>query len=151
MTESGRFSFLRRWFAEPLRHGSCLLFRQLKRSGHSIWIYTSSGRTPFQIRFWLFLHGIHVDGVVNETRHKRALAERRFSRTPSKYPPAFGIDLHVDNSAGVREEGDQHGFRVLVVDPLDHQWTQRVLEAVGEGAVAAQGRQIDPVGFASTG
>jgi hypothetical protein len=49
---------------------------------------------------------------------------------PSKYPPAFNIDLHVDDSEGVRMEGDLHGFRVVVVRPDDEDWTQKVLEAV---------------------
>ena len=61
----------------------------------------------------------------------RALSGHRFSRLPSKYPPAFGIDLHVDDSEGVRMEGDEHGFRVVVVRPDDENWIQRVLDAVG--------------------
>jgi len=131
--ERGRFPvFIHRWLGEPLRLGACSLVRELRRRGCSIWIYTSSGRTPFEIRFWLFLHGIRVDGVVNEERHRRELAGRTFSRLPSKYPPAFGIDLHVDDSEGVRMEGDEHGFRVVVVSPDDEHWTQRVLDAVGQ-------------------
>jgi hypothetical protein len=49
---------------------------------------------------------------------------------PSKYPPAFDIDLHVDDSEGVRMEGDEFGFRVVVVRPDDENWTERVLDAV---------------------
>ena len=47
-----------------------------------------------------------------------------------RYQPIFGIDLHVDNSEGVRMEGDEHGFRVLVVRPDDTQWAQKVLDSV---------------------
>jgi hypothetical protein len=128
--EVGRFpSFICRWF-EPLRRGTCSLIGQLRQRGCSIWIYTSSGRTPFQIRLWLFLYGIRVDGVINDERHRRELAGRTFSRLPSKYPPAFGIDLHIDDSEGVRMEGDMHGFRVVVVRQDDEHWTERVLDAV---------------------
>jgi len=129
--ERGRFpAFVNRWFGEPLRRGTCSLVRELRRRGCSIWIYTSSGRTPFEIRLWLFLHRIQVDGVINAERHRRELAGRTFSRLPSKYPPAFGIDLHIDDSEGVRMEGDEHGFRVVVVSPNDEDWVQRVLDAV---------------------
>jgi hypothetical protein len=129
--EAGRFpEFICRWFGEPLRRDTCSLIRQLRQRGCSIWIYTSSLRTPFQIRLWLLLRGVRIDGIINDERHRRELAGRRFSRLPSKYPPAFGIDLHVDDSEGVRMEGDMHGFRVVVVRPDDERWTQRVLDAV---------------------
>jgi len=51
---------------------------------------------------------------------------------PSKYPPAFGIDLHVDHAEGVATEGREHGFRVVVVSPTDADWAKRVLAAVDE-------------------
>lgn len=127
--EPGRFpGFIQRCFGDPLRRGTRLLVRELRRRGCCIWIYTSSDRTPFHIRRWLFLHGIRVDGVINYERHRRMLTGREFSRIPTKYPPAFGIDLHVDDSESVRMEGDQHGFRVVVIRPDDEHWTQRVLD-----------------------
>jgi hypothetical protein len=131
--ESGRLPrfFLRR-ICEPLRAGTRALVNKLRCSGCSVWIYTSSGRTPLQIRLWLFLHGIRIDGIVNDERHRRELSGCRFSRLPSKYPPAFDIDLHVDDSEGVRMEGDEHGFRVVVVSPEDQHWTQKILQAVAE-------------------
>jgi hypothetical protein len=129
--EPGRFpTFIHRWFSEPLRRGTCSLVSELRRRGCSIWIYTSSSRTLFGIHLWMFLHGIRVDAVVNSEKHYRELAGRRFSRLPSKYPPAFGIDLHVDDSEGVFMEGQEHGFRVLVIDPDDERWTEKVLDAV---------------------
>lgn len=121
---------IHRWLGEPLRFGTRALTRELRRRGCSIWIYTSSGRSPFYIRRWLLLHGIHVDGVVNGERHRNGLATHGFSHSPSKFPPAFGIDLHVDDSDGVRMEGDAHGFRVIVVRPDDPHWARHVLEAV---------------------
>jgi hypothetical protein len=134
LSEPGRFpAFLHRWFGEPLRAGTCSLMRELRRRGCSVWIYTSSYRTPFYIHLWMFLHGIRIDGIVNDDRHRRELAGRRFSRLPSKYPPAFGIDLHVDDSEGVLMEGQEHGFRVIVVGPGDERWVERILDAVGHG------------------
>ena len=131
--ECGRFpAFIHRWLSEPLRRGTCSLVRELRRRGCSVWIYTSSGRTPFDIHLWMFLHGIRVDGVINDERHRRKLAGRRFSRLPSKYPPAFDIDLHVDDSEGVLREGQEHGFRVVVVSPTDERWVEKVLDAVAQ-------------------
>ena len=127
---------IRRWLGEPLRLGSTALIRELRRRGCSVWIYTSSGRTPFYIRRWLLLHGIRVDGVVNSERHRAGLAAHGLERRPSKFPPAFGIDLHVDDSEGVRMEGDAHGFRVVVVRPDDPHWTRRVLDAVARTQTA---------------
>jgi hypothetical protein len=109
-----------------------LTLTELRRRGWDIWIYTTSGRTPFQIRLWLLLHGLRVDGIVNDERHRRELSGLRFLRLPSKYPPAFGIDLHVDDSEGVRMEGDEHGFTVVVVQPGDESWAEKVLKAAAE-------------------
>ena len=125
-------NFVHRWLGEPLRFGTRSLTRKLRRQGCSIWVYTSSGRTPSYIRRWLLLHGIRVDGVVNSVRHGHALAAHGLENSPSKFPPAFDIDLHVDDSEGVKLEGHDHGFRVVVVHPEDENWAQRVLDAVGD-------------------
>jgi len=94
-------------------------------------INTSSGRSPNALRFWLRLYGIKVAEVINQPTHERVVwRERRYPRC-TKYPPAFGIDLHVDDSEGVEIEGRMHGFRVLVVSPDDREWVRRVLDAVG--------------------
>lgn len=127
---------IHRRLGEPLRHGTYALMRELRRRGCSIWIYTTSGRSPAYIRRWLLMHGIHVDGVVNSVRHHHELSQRGFRRPPSKFPPAFGIDLHVDDSDGVRMEGEAHGFKVVVVDPHDRHWTKHVLEALTQAQAA---------------
>ncbi len=77
-----------RWLGEPLRIGTRSLTRELRRQGCSIWVYTSSGRTPSYIRRWLLLYGIRVDGVVNSVLHNRALTAHGLSNAPSKFPPA---------------------------------------------------------------
>jgi hypothetical protein len=112
--------------------GTRSLTRELRRQGCSIWVYTSSGRAPSYIRRWLLLYGIRVDGVVNSALHSRALTAHGLLNSPSKFPPAFDIDLHVDDSEGVRLEGHDHGFRVVVVKPEDESWALRVLDAVAE-------------------
>jgi hypothetical protein len=133
-------AFIHRWLGEPLRCGTRALTRELRRRGCSVWIYTSSGRTPSYIRRWLLLYGIRVDGVVNSVRHGYALRANGFTHSPSKFPPAFAIDLHVDDSEGVRLEGHDHGFRVVVVQPDDPDWAHSVLDAVA-GVQAQLARQ----------
>jgi len=134
-TEPGRFPlFIHRRLCEPLRSGTIALTLELQRRGCSIWIYTTSGRKPSSIRLWLWMHGIRIDGIVNDKRHRETVASRKFARMPSKYPPAFEIDLHVDDSEGVLMEGREHGFRVVVVQPDDKNWSQKVLEAVDNSA-----------------
>ncbi|WP_201783255.1 hypothetical protein [Hymenobacter sp. AT01-02] len=66
-----------------------------------------------------------LDGVVNQQRHNREVRVRC-----TKYPPTFGITLLVDDSEGVRLEGERYGFRVVVVQPEDLNWVNTVQAAV---------------------
>ena len=114
---------------EPLRLGTPELIRQLRQRGWDVWIYTTSNRSPAAVRRWLRYHGVHIDGMVNQDAHDWHLRRSSQDRPPSKNPAAFAIDLHVDDSDGVRIEGEQHGFSVVVVRPEDGDWTKKVLAA----------------------
>lgn len=114
------------WYAEGLRLGTRSLMGQLLRRRCEIWIYTTSYRSPRYLRGWFRCFGVPVSGVVNQARHDRIVGRSG----PSKLPPAFGIDLHVDDSEGVALEGERYGFSVVVVSPDDPDWTARVLQAV---------------------
>ncbi|MGP0062448.1 MAG: hypothetical protein ACLQGP_02440 [Isosphaeraceae bacterium] len=117
----------KRWFyPERLRRGTRDLMRELLHRRHQIWIYTTSERSPGYLRGWFGSFGVPISGVVNQRRHERVVGRRG----PSKNPSAFGINLHVDDSEGVAEEGRRHGFAVVVVDPEDVEWVARVLEAI---------------------
>ena len=100
--------------------------KELLAGGHQLWIYTTSDRPQRYLRRWFASFGIPIWGVVNQPRHVRVVGRQG----PSKYPPAFGIDLHIDDSEGVAMEGKQHRFRVIVVSPNDPDWAARVLEGV---------------------
>lgn len=113
-------------YPERLRHGSRALMKELIRKGCRIWIYTSSDRPTHYLKSWFRSIGIPVEGVINRTLHERAVG----LRGPSKYPPAFRIDLHIDDSLGVAMEGADHQFAVLVISPEDPDWARRVLEEV---------------------
>ena len=123
-----------RWrYPEPLRLGTKALMHALQERKCEIWIYTTSYRQPRYLRGWFKTFGVTLTSVVNQDVHDQRVKKAQFpGYTPSKFPPAFGIDLHVDDSEGVAMEGQEHGFRVVVVAPSDLEWTVRVLAAVDE-------------------
>lgn len=119
-------------FREPLRDGAIRLMRELRAEGHDVWIYTSSFRSIGYMRLWFLFHGVRLGGVVNGELHREAI--RGHMDSPSKFPPAFGIDLLIDDQVGVEIEGSSLGFRVLIVDPGDSEWTDKVRAAVRSDA-----------------
>lgn len=119
----------RRWrYPERLRHGTRSLLAALVRRQCQIWLYTSSCRCPRYLKAWFASFGIRIEGVVNLERHQQIIG----LRGPSKFPPAFGIDLHIDDSPGVAMEGESHQFAVLVVKPDDPDWAEKVLAEVDQ-------------------
>ncbi len=60
------------------------------------------------------------------------------------YPPSFGIALHVDDSEGVRLEGEEHGFQVVVVRADDERWTKWVLDVAEQVATRAMNGSSEP-------
>lgn len=128
---------LRTFFREHLRGGATQLLRRLVTDGHDVWIYTTSLRSTFYVRTWFRLMGVKLGGVVNKASHDAALAgSQPVLRSLSKYPPAFGIDLLVDDLPGVALEGRAHGFRVVVVGSGDCEWARVVSDAVASCAPA---------------
>jgi hypothetical protein len=117
------------WYPELLRRGTRALMQELVLRKCDLWIYTTSYRPARYLRRWFESFGVAISGVVNQQRHEQVVGRQG----PSKYPPAFGIDLHVDDSEGVAEEGRRHRFRVVVVSPDDPNWADRVLEVVANG------------------
>lgn len=128
-------ALLRPLFPEALRDGTVSLLRGLIQEGHDVWVYTTSFRPARRVYWWFRVMGVRLGGVVNQRRHEATLRDRSPSiRALSKYPPAFDIDLLVDDLPGVAVEGERHGFAVLVVDPSDVEWTRKVRAAVVEGS-----------------
>ena len=123
-----------RWrYHEPLRRGTKALMLELLARKCELWLYTTTYRQPNYLRGWFKSFGVTLTDVVNQDRHDQGIKKSQFpGYVPSKYPPAFGIDLHVDDSEGVAMEGKEHGFRVVVVSPTDPDWGARVLAAVDE-------------------
>lgn len=124
--EQPRWPLLSRLLGEEgLRQGIARAAGLCRAHGLEIWVYTTSYRSVWHIRRLFWLHGICLDGVVNQQRHNREVRVRC-----TKYPPTFGITLLVDDSEGVRLEGERYGFRVVVVQPEDLNWVNTVQAAV---------------------
>ena len=123
----------RRWLCtEPVRLGTVELFRALRQSGHEIWIYTTSFRVPLRTRLLFWSYRAPIRGFVNQDTHlKRMRALGEDYTTCTKYPPAFGIDVLVDDNQGVVMEGRKWNFQVIPVMPNDCEWTSKILAELG--------------------
>ena len=44
----------------------------------------------------------------------------------TKYPTAFGFDLHVDDSRGVKIEAEQNDFKVIIIETTDKNWIDKI-------------------------
>ena len=112
--DTERQNFLQKLFrTEKIRSGTIELIKELQQQGHNIYIYTTSYRSTYKIWWTFFSHGIKIDKIINQHIHNKVLGKN--SKGYSKYPPAFNIDVHVDDSAGVKIEGERHNFRTIIV------------------------------------
>ena len=132
-TERPRNAILGRLFGrEPLRAGTGELLRSIVRQGHEVWIYTTSFRKPLATRLLFYSHGIRIRGVVNQDAHQKRMNKLGEAyKTCTKYPPAFGIDVLVDDSQGVLIESKRHGFEMVLVRPDDTEWVAAVKIGLG--------------------
>ena len=113
---------------ERIRKGTIELYRELRARGHNIYIYTTSFRSALKVKLTFLSYGIPVDRVINQRGHDNALKENK--TRSSKFPPAFGIDVHVDDSPGLRIEGEKFNFKTIVIEEKDSTWTDKILNAV---------------------
>lgn len=114
--------------AESLRKGTPKLFKELERKGHDIYIYTTSFRSIFYLRRTFIAYGLSPKKIINEKLNRQQLSKENC--TASKNPKLFGIDLHVDDSLGVLQEGKQHGFKTIIVETKDQDWVEKILKGV---------------------
>jgi hypothetical protein len=123
-------SWWRRWLcSEPLRLGTVALFNDLWRQRHEVWIYTTSFRAPLATQLCFRGYGTRVGQVINGDLHAQRM--RRYGegyKMCTKYPPAFGIDLLIDDCGGVLEESRRYNFEMLQVRPDDRDWASLIRE-----------------------
>lgn len=109
---------------EEIRKGTPELITELQNLGNRVHIYTTSFRSKVRIRRTLRYYGIKVGRIINQVENQRELNSRNIG--PSKFPIAFGFDIHVDDSEGVRIESEQYNFKAIIVEPTDKNWIDRV-------------------------
>lgn len=127
---------LRSWLSgvlghERLRRGTSQLLQYLRQQRCELWVYTTSFRRPLEVRTSFFLYGGWLRGVVNADRHRREIQKlgERF-KTVVKYPPLYGVDLLIDDSEAIAQEGKQYDYRTELVRPDNLDWVEQVIAAV---------------------
>jgi len=113
---------------EKLRIGTKQLFYKLKVEKHEIWIYTTSCRPIWKLKILFAKYGLYPSVFINEQINQST--QKQHNTNASKNPKLFDIDLHIDDSEGVKLEGEKLGFDCIVVNPSDTNWTNKVLAAV---------------------
>ncbi|PIY09521.1 MAG: hypothetical protein COZ18_07885 [Flexibacter sp. CG_4_10_14_3_um_filter_32_15] len=116
---------------EPIRIGTAKLISDLQKQGHIIHIYTTSFRSKNKIPLMLFYYGIKVGKIINEYQNQRTL--KRINKRVSKYPPAFGFDLHIDDSKGVEIEGEKLNFKTIIIKTNDKNWIETIQKEITFG------------------
>jgi hypothetical protein len=120
---------------ERFRKGIRELFLKLQEQGWEILIYSNSYRGKSELASWFAECGLPICGVVNQQLHDLKKVESgNLALRPAKFPPWFDVDLHVDDSQELFEDGQEFGFEVVRVDPSDPDWTRVVLEAAARHA-----------------
>jgi len=114
--------------AERLRKGTKMLFKMLEAQKHEIWIYTTSYRTKLSLAKTFYSHGLYPKRYINGELNTKYLTQ--YGCTSSKNPKLFGIDIHVDDSEGVRKEGERYGFETIIVNPSNENWAFDILEHI---------------------
>lgn len=113
---------------EEMRKGTRELISDLQNQGHKIHIYTTSYRTKGKIRRTLKYYGIKVNRIVNEKENRQVLKSQNINA--SKFPKAFDFDLHIDDLKGVGIESERFNFKVIIVEPTDENWIEKIKEGV---------------------
>ena len=110
---------------EKLRLGTTALFKDLRNKNHQIYIYTTSFRSLLKVKLTFLVYGLYLDFIVNQQVHNEQVGQQ--NKKCSKYPPTFGIDIHIDDSLGVRMEGEKYNFKTIIIAGNDTDWIKIVL------------------------
>ena len=121
----------RSWWAkllgiELIRKGTKTLIKILQSQGNEVHIYTTSLRSKPYIRRMFRYYGIKIGKIITQKENEHTLQSLKINA--SKYPKAFGFDLHIDDAQGVQREAEQYGFKVIIISPNDNFWIERILK-----------------------
>lgn len=120
--ESPRFSLVSNLLnIEKLRAGTRQIFNFCQQQGWETWIYTTSYRKRGYIWFLFWLYGIRLNGIINQSIH-----DKKVQVSCSKHPPSFGLDVVIDDSAGILIEGERFAFEALWIKPENLHWVDEL-------------------------
>ena len=119
---------LRNLYKERLRLGTPDLIRTLQAQGYEVWIYTSSFRSERYIRRLFRCYGVHLDGIVNGSRHLKEVQRDRKEILPQKLPNRYHISLHIDDETVICSSAGQYGFRAYQLYAQDDDWKEKIIE-----------------------
>lgn len=112
---------------ELLRTGTGQLFRKLQSDGHTVGVYTTSFRSKLRVYFQFWTYGIKPHFIINEQQYQKIRKQLRSQKIySSKYPPSFQIDIHIDDSEGVRIEGEKYKFKTIIIQQSDEKWVDKI-------------------------
>lgn len=113
---------------EKIRKGSSKLIKDLSDKGYKINIYTTSFRSKKQIRRTFKYHKIKIHRIVNQKENQLALS--KIGVNSSKYPKAFGFDIHIDDSEGVGIESKKFAFKAIIISTEDKNWVNTIKKEI---------------------
>lgn len=107
---------------EKRRKGTPRLLKELQAEGHQIHIYTTSFREKIKIRITFKYYGLSINRIINQIENRKTLDQLNINS--SKYPKAFGFDIHIDDSKGVEMEGEKFNFKTIIIQTNDANWEE---------------------------
>jgi len=113
---------------ENIRKGTSRLISELQKKGHIIHIYTTSYRKKRQIRLTLKYYGVNVKKIVNQIENQKVLNQRNIYS--SKFPTAFGFDIHIDDLKGVGMESEKYHFKAIIIEPSNTKWKEKIITEI---------------------
>ena len=120
------------FYKEKLRYGSIDIMKKMIKNNIELWIYTTSFRTQNYIKNYFLKYGIRIkiNNIINGQRHMNEVQKNRAEILPSKYPPRYKIDLHIDDDISVKENGDIYGFKVFLIKENMINWVEELWEII---------------------
>lgn len=115
---------------EKIRLGTYTIIKELQNKEHKVHIYTTSFRSKIRIRLTLLFYGIKISRIVNQSENYKILKKKNINS--SKYPSAFGFDLHIDDSKGIEIESKNFNFDVIIVEPSDEYWIDKIRKEISK-------------------
>jgi hypothetical protein len=119
-------------YKEKLRLGTVNIMKNIINNNIELWIYTTSFRSKRYIKGYFKKYGIkiNINNIVNGKRHMDEVQGDRKEILPSKYPPKYKINLHVDDDISVKQNGDIYGFKVFLIKVNNTNWIKELWEMI---------------------